>query len=190
MQHIPALLLIDFQQAFDNQAYWGGNRNNPQAEANAGRLLAQWRQLGWPVIHIRHDSASPASPLRPGQPGNAFKTEVQPEAGEPIFAKTVNSAFIGTGLQAYLAEHNIHGLFIAGLTTDHCVSTTTRMAGNLGFETYLVADATATFDKTGFDGQHYPAALIHATALASLHGEFATVLTTDQAVEQVRARLT
>ena len=52
------------------------------------------------------------------------------------------------------------------------------MAGNLGFKTFIVSDATATFNKKGIDGQHYSAALIHETALASLNGEFATVTTT------------
>jgi len=53
------------------------------------------------------------------------------------------------------------------------------MAGNLGYKTFLVADATATFNKTGFDEQNYPAELIHETALASLNNEFATIITTD-----------
>ncbi|UOQ52025.1 cysteine hydrolase family protein [Hymenobacter cellulosivorans] len=189
MKTTPALLLIDIQKAFDDQAYWGGNRNNMQAEANAGRLLTHWRTQGWPVIHVKHDSSSPTSPLRLGQPGNEFKDEMKPIAEEPVFAKSVNSAFIGTNLQAYLEEQQIHTLVIAGLTTDHCVSTTTRMAGNLGFETYLVADASATFDKQGFDGQLYPAELVHHTALASLHGEFATVLTTDQVIDKITSKL-
>ena len=185
MKEIPALLLIDIQKAFDDHAYWGGARNNPDAEANAARLLTYWRAQGWPVIHVQHNSVLPTSIIRPGQVGNEFKEEVRPLAGEPVFGKTVNSAFIGTGLQAYLTEHQIHSLVIVGLTTDHCVSTTTRMAGNYSFDTYLVADATATFDKIGFDGQRYPAEQVHQLALASLHGEFATVLTTDQLLERV-----
>ena len=185
MENAPALLLIDIQKAFDDHTYWGGNRNNDQAEANAARLLLHWRAQGWPVLHVRHDSVLAGSILAAGAPGNAFKDEVKPLAGEPIFPKSVNSAFIGTDLQAHLTAGGIHRLVIAGLTTDHCVSTTTRMAGNLGFDTYLVADATATFDKIGFDGQLYPAELVHQTALASLHGEFATVLTTQQALETV-----
>lgn len=187
MKEIPALLLIDIQKAFDDHAYWGGGRNNPGAEANAARLLTHWRAQGWPVIHVQHNSVLATSILRPGQVGHEFKDEVAPLAGEPVFSKTVNSAFIGTGLHAYLTEHQIHALVIVGLTTDHCVSTTTRMAGNYGFETYLVADATATFDKTGFDGQRYPAEQVHQLALASLHDEFATVLTTNQLLERVAA---
>ena len=52
------------------------------------------------------------------------------------------------------------------------------MAGNYGFDTYVVSDATATFERTGIRGQHYTAEEIHETALASLNGEFATVVTT------------
>jgi nicotinamidase-related amidase len=104
---------------------------------------------------------------------------VTPVEGEPIIKKNVNNAFIGTDLQAQLDNANITTLVIVGLTTDHCISTTTRMAGNLGYETFLVADATATFNKRGLDGQNYPAELIHETALASLNKEFATIVTTD-----------
>ena len=126
-----ALLLIDVQQAFDSPSW--GRRNNPDAEAAVARLLAAWRAAGWPVLHVQHLSALPASTLRPGQPGVAFKPEALPLGGEPVFQKEVNSAFIGTGLEAHLREHGIPALVVAGLTTNHCVSTTTRMAGNLGF---------------------------------------------------------
>jgi nicotinamidase-related amidase len=117
--------------------------------------------------------------LHESSAGNAFCDLVVPVHNEPIITKNVNSAFIGTDLQYRLDNAKIRTLVIVGLTTDHCVSTTTRMAGNLGYCTYLVADATATFNKTGVDGQNFPAELIHETALASLNNEFATVVTTD-----------
>jgi nicotinamidase-related amidase len=173
-----ALLLIDLQQGFDAPG-WGA-RNNSDAERNVARLLSGWRAAGWPVIHVQHLSKEPGSPLGPGQPGAEFKAEAVPEEGEAFFQKSVNSAFIGTDLESYLREHGIDALTIVGLTTDHCVSTTARMAGNLGFEAYVVDDATATFDRSGPDGRMYGADEIHAISLASLHGEFATVLRTDQ----------
>lgn len=187
----PALVLIDFQQGFNDLAYWGGERNNPKAEANAARLLAYWREHQLPVFHVQHCSiasaANPDSRLAPGQPGNAFKPEVAPQPGEPIIQKNVNSAFIGTDLQKQLHEQHLTTLVIAGLTTDHCVSTTTRMAGNLGFHTFLVADACATFNKTGINGEAFSAEFIHQTALASLNKEFATVLTTEATIQQLEA---
>jgi nicotinamidase-related amidase len=168
-----ALLLIDVQQGLD-EPRWGA-RNNPEAEQRIAELLAAWRATGRAVIHVQHLSLEPDSPLREELPGHHFKPEALPLAGEPVFQKHVNSAFIGTGLEAHLRGHGIEELVIAGLTTDHCVSTTVRMAGNLGFAVTLVGDATATFERRGPDGTHYSADLMHRAALASLHDEFATV---------------
>lgn len=138
--------------------------------------MAAWRQVNAPVIHVQHLSDRPDSPLRPGQPGAELKAEVRPLPTEPVFQKQVNSAFIGTALEAYLRQNGVRRLVIGGLTTDHCVSTTIRMAANLGFGVIVVADGTATFGRAGHDGRHYSADEVHRLALASLHGEFATVL--------------
>jgi nicotinamidase-related amidase len=181
----PALLLIDIQKGFSDIAYWGGGRNNPDAETKASKLLDLWRERDLPVYHIKHCSTTPASPLRPQHPGNEFMDIVKPRQGEPVVEKNVNSAFIGTDLKEQLDRRNIKTLVIVGLTTDHCISTTTRMAGNLGYETYLVADATATFDKKGFDGKTYRADMIHETTLASLNTEFATIVTSDVITEMI-----
>lgn len=175
----PALILIDIQKAFDNVDYWGGQRNNINAENNASELLAIWRANNLPIFHIKHCSANPDSLLHETNKGNEFKDIVLPINGEQIIKKNVNSAFIGTNLKEQLDNANISKLVIVGLTTDHCVSTTTRMAGNYGYDTFVVSDATATFNKKGLEGQNFSAELIHETALASLNGEFATVVTTD-----------
>ncbi len=169
-----ALLLVDVQQGFDDPRW--GLRNNPEAEARMARLLAAWRDRDLPVIHIQHCSTDPASPLRPDQPGSALKEVTGPRPGELVIQKRVNSAFIDTPLEAHLERQGISALVVVGLTTDHCVSTTVRMAANLGFTVFLVSDATATFDRGGVDGRWYPAEAIHQIHLASLHGEFCTVL--------------
>jgi nicotinamidase-related amidase len=178
LKHNAALLLIDIQKGFENIEYWGGARNNPDAEEKAGQLLKYWREHKMPVFHIQHCSTNPESPLAEGKRGNELQEVVKPIEGEPVIKKKVNSAFIGTSLKGLLNNMDIKQLVIAGLTTDHCVSTTTRMAGNYGYEVFLVSDATATFDKVGVNGEKYSAQLIHDTALASLHMEFATVITT------------
>ncbi len=173
-----ALLIIDVQEGLDEPRL--GERNNPAAERNMARLLAEWRRRGRPVWHIQHMSTEPDSPLRPGLPGNAIKAIVAPQVGEPVISKNVNSAFIGTDLEAQLRAAGIDSLVIVGLTTDHCVSTTARMANNLGFTTTVVADATAAHERVSYDGARYSADTVHALALANLHDEFATVLMTNE----------
>jgi nicotinamidase-related amidase len=176
------LILIDMQVGFDDP-FWG-KRNNPDAESNVHLLLTLWRSKKRPVIHVKHCSIEEGSPLLKDSVGCNFKPEVTPTDDEIIFEKSVNSAFIGTDLEAHLKNNGFDTLVIVGLTTDHCVSTTTRMAGNLGFSPILVSDATATFDKTGPDGSVYKAEEIHNIHLASLHNEFCEVCTTQTIINQ------
>jgi nicotinamidase-related amidase len=173
MSSSAALLLVDVQQGLDDPR-WGA-RNNPDAEQRIADLLAVWRATGRPVIHVQHLSLVPQSPLREDAPGHAFKPQARPVANEPVFQKHVNSAFIGTELEAHLRSNGIDSLVIVGITTDHCVSTTARMAANLGFDVTVVEDATTTFERRGPDGTLYSADLMHRVELASLNGEFAMV---------------
>ena len=131
-----------------------------------------------PVFYIQHCSKVADSPLRPGTPGNEIKDNVAPLSEEPVVRKNVNSAFIGTDLESQLRRKDIGTLVIVGITTDHCVSTTARMAGNMGFDVYVISDATATFDRIGPTGKTYEAEVIHEVNLTSLHNEFATVVDT------------
>jgi len=173
------LLLIDVQNYFDNPEL--GSRNNPHAEENMAALLQTWRETQRPVIHIRHVS----NPSLAHHPGRDIKEIVAPLPHEPVMTKNVNSAFIGTNLEQHLKEANIDTLVIVGLTTDHCVSTTTRMAKNLGFSPFIVSDATATFERMSFDGKLYAAEDIHQMALVSLHEEFAIVKDTKGILEML-----
>jgi len=138
-----------------------------------------------PVIHTQHCSTKTNSPLRPGVPGNAIKEIASPLPTELVLKKKVNSAFIGTELESRLRSNQVNTVVLVGITTDHCVSTTARMAGNLGFDTYVVSDATATFDRTGPDGGSYKAEEIHAANLASLHKEFAKVIDTEALLKKL-----
>ena len=172
-----ALLVIDVQRAFDDDAYWG-RRNNPGCEANVAALIGAWREAGRPLVYVRHDSVEPGSPLAPGGPGNAFKDVV---SGEPdlLVTKHVNSAFYGDpDLHAWLQERGIGSIAVCGITTNHCVETTARMGANLGYEVLFAIDATHTFDRTGPDGERLTADELARATAASLHEEFAAVVPT------------
>ncbi|CAM1342817.1 cysteine hydrolase family protein [Tenacibaculum amylolyticum] len=181
----PALLLVDIQKGFDKEDYWGGNRNNKNAEEICATILAKWRTLQLPVFHIIHSSQDPNSRLHKTHSGFEIRDEVKPLSSEPVIVKEVNSAFIGTNLKSILETQHIDTLVIVGLTTNHCISTTTRMAGNYDFKTYLISDATATFDRKGINGEVFPAEIIHQTTLASLNEEFATVINSKELLHMI-----
>lgn len=170
------LLLIDLQLAVDDPSW--GQRNNPDAESNAGHLLTAWRERGMPVYHVRHDSTEPNSTYRPSQIGNQFKPEVMPNPGENVIVKNTNSAFIGTDLEAQLRRHGQAPLIVVGVSSSNSVEATVRMAGNLGFDTYMVADATFSFAKKDWSGRPRSAQEVHDMALANLHGEYCAVVNT------------
>lgn len=183
-----ALLVIDVQDAVYDPRY--GRRNNPQAEDNMARLLAAWRGTGRPVIHVKHNSRRPESPFHASHPGNAIIAFARPLPGEPLLEKDVNSAFIGTDLEARLRAAGVTTLVLVGFVTDHCVETTARMAGNLDFTVYVVSDGTATFARTTPDGRVFEPELVHDVSLASIHEEFVTVVDTERLLASLATPVT
>ncbi|CAC11866.1 conserved hypothetical protein [Thermoplasma acidophilum] len=169
-----ALLVIDVQKAWDDPGL--GHRNNPNAEYRTADLIREFRDHGLKIIHVRHFSYDERSPFRPGMQSFEFKDQALPAEGEIVITKRVNSAFIGTDLDVILRRLDLRRIFVVGLTTDHCVSTTVRMAGNMGFEAYLVEDACATFDRSDPWGRVIPAETVHLVNIASIDGEFGKVI--------------
>lgn len=168
------LLPIDMQQAFDEPAW--PRRWNPAVDDNGRALLAAWRRASRPIIHVRHDSATPDSSLAPGQPGNAFRPGFGPRDGEPLVTKSVNSAFIGTDLDLRLRRLGARHVVVFGISTDMCVSTTVRTGANMGWDMILVPDACDCFDLPDGRGGTIPAEQIHVAHVATLAFEFASVM--------------
>lgn len=175
-----ALIPIDMQRGFDLPPH--RPLSNPSIDANGQRLLAHARRVGWPVLHVKHDSIQPDSNLRPDHPGNALREGFEPRGGEPLIGKSVNCAFVGTDLELRLRRLKVERVVLFGLYADMCVSTTARIAANLGFETVVVGDACASIDLPGLDGVVIPGAQIARAHLATLHAEFATVVATGDLV--------
>lgn len=174
------LMPIDVQRGFDDPS-WPA-RWNKEMEANGRALLAHWRAAGAPIIHVRHDSVEEGSTLRPDHWGNAFREGFAPLAGEPVVAKSVNSAFIGTDLDLRLRRMGAEKVVAFGISTDMCVSTTIRTGANMGWRFLLVADACDCFDLPDGAGGIIPARAIQAAHVATLAAEFCEVATTAEAI--------
>ena len=129
-----ALIVIDVQEGFGREDFWG-QPANLDVESSIAALVEHWRtRRPGPLVIVRHDSANPASPLHPGDPGNRlrpFLAAIQPDL---LITKKVNSAFYGEpDLDGRLRAAEINDLVICGVQTNMCVETTARMAGNLGY---------------------------------------------------------
>jgi len=179
MKH-AALLIVDMQVGMSWPS--SGTRNNAGAETAIASLLAAWRAKGAPVVHIRHISRTPGSPFWPGQPGVEFQAALVPLDSEHVVEKNVPDALVNSGLERWLRVRGISSVVIVGVSTNNSVEATARTAGNLGFKTYVVSDATFAFAKSDFDGRARAADEVHAMALANLQGEYASVINTHEAL--------
>ena len=177
-----ALVVVDVQRGFDDHNYWGP-RNNPDCEANVAQLIAAWRDQGWPIVYVKHNSQSPSSPLAPGGKGNDFKDVI---TGTPdlLVEKNVHSAFYGQpDLDAWLRSNEITGVAVCGIQTNMCCETTARMASDLGYDMLFVEDATHTFDILTPTKKVYRAREIARYTSLSLDGEFGRVVKTSDLVD-------
>ena len=185
-----ALLLIDVQKGVDDTDYYGGptgRANNPQAKDNIHQILATWRDRGGKVAFTRHDSVEEGSPLKLSLESGQQLDGMDILPGDIAVSKSVNSGFIGTSLELDLRRARIQRLCVVGFFTNVCVETTVRMAGNMGFDTYLVHDACSTMNSIGIDGTDYDPDLVHNMAIASLNGEFCTAISTQDALGLIDA---
>lgn len=180
-----ALIVVDVQTGFDDEDHWGP-RNNPACEENIAALIEAWRAHRQPIIFVRHDSTEEGSPLRPDQAGNGFKDVV---SGEPdlLVSKHVNSAFHGEpDLEAWLRENGVADVVICGIQTNMCCETTARVGANLGFDVRFALDATYTFDLPGRDGATLTAEELSRVTAANLDPEFGRVVSTAEAIGELR----
>lgn len=97
---------------------------------------------------------------------------MRPLACETVFTKRHNSAFKGTGLQAYLQQYGINSLVIVGMQTEYCIETTVRVGFELGYELWLPESANSTFDCGGWSVE----ALYHHHLFDIMADRFAKVV--------------
>jgi hypothetical protein len=142
-----------------------------------------WRERGAPVIHVRHRSAEPEGTFVPGTPAFEFKPEAEPLDGEPVLTKDVHSAFIGTDLEERLrARGHLDG---RDRRHDHRPLLLDDSTDGRRPRLRNVGPGRRDGHVRPRDGRRRPADVMHRTALASLHDEFAEVIATDAALARL-----
>lgn len=149
------------------------------AVANAVKVIADARQRGIPVLHVRHESATSEAPIFvPGTDAVAIQAAVAPAAGEPVIVKHFVNSFRDTDLQQQLQARGITEVVIIGAMSHMCVDAGVRAAADLGYAVTVLHDACATRELE-FNGVTVPAAQVQAAMMAAFVFGYATVSATD-----------
>jgi nicotinamidase-related amidase len=121
--------------------------------------------------------AGPGSPIFASNgPYVEIAAAVAPKPGETIVTKTMPSSFTQTDLDSVLAKTGRKKLIVIGYMTHMCLSTTVMAALERGYQTTVVANATATRDLPDIKGGVIRAGTLQAASLAALADRFAIVV--------------
>jgi nicotinamidase-related amidase len=154
---------------------------------NVRRLQDKFRDQGMEVIHTRIMSITMDGRERsaghkrlnlhapPGSKEAEFLVEVAPKGDELVINKTASGVFNATNLEYILRNMGINGLFICGVYTNECVSTTVRDACDRGFYTTMINDACATVTPQ-----------LHHATIETIRDRYARVMTTDDAIKEIK----
>ena len=180
------LIVIDAQMEYTSEGALALPHLQPAVD-NITALLLTARKQDTRIVHIAHEGSAGRAfdPVKRGR----FIEQVAPVENEAVLTKGLPNAFAHTGLQNHLAEIGRPHLIICGFMTHMCVSSTARAALDLGYETTVVSDATATRSLPAVDGGEPIAAVdVHRVALAALADRFSAVNTTSQVLTINAAR--
>lgn len=182
------LVVIDVQQGFRDPSR--PPRDNPDALANVAALTDSWVRSGRPVVRVRHASRTVGSTLHPTHPGYAFEPFVADLEPALDVLKEVHSAFGGdVDLHGWLTDRGVRQVVVCGIQTNMCCETTSRVAGDLGYDVLFAHDATHTFDQTDpVTGAVVPAALLAQVTRSNLANGFARVATTAEVLAAAETR--
>lgn len=171
-----ALIVIDVQESFRHAPYWSED-DLPAFQSTLLRLDAGCRALGVPVVHIFHVGQT--------GPFAAASGFIWPLAGFPAecdarFEKHTHNAFTDTGLDLWLRRRGIRHLIVAGIRTEQCCETTTRVGADIGYAVDFVTEATLTFPMThAGNGRSFSADEIKIRTELVLNERFARIVSVD-----------
>jgi len=153
---------------------------------NVRKLQDCFRDHHHEVIHIRIQSLTLNGRDRsnahkrlgllatPGSKEAEFLEEVAPKKDEIIVNKTSSGVFTSSNLYYVLKNLEIDSLWVTGVYTEECVSTTVRDASDLGFFVTLIEDGCTSVTPER-----------HDFTIATLRDRYTRILTTRQALDEI-----
>lgn len=171
-----ALLVMGMQQGMVDRIAAGRSVAPEGVEETVAGLLATFRKRGLPVIHVLQHSPNPQSAFHETAPGARPLNSARPLLDEPVLAKSASSAFAGTGLDAELMTRNVDRLVIAGAVAGYCVTSTVRIAADLGYRVVVPEDGVMSFDIPALGGGRVDARTVLLVTLSLLNEDYAQVM--------------
>lgn len=173
-----ALLIIDMQMEMRHRIDARLDHVNPDAPDRIAALVAGFRGMGLPVIHIRHRALSPDSRLSEGAAGYPPMPCAEAAPGEAVFIKHGSSGFADTVLERHLRAAGITELVVVGAVAGFCVNTTVRAGSDLGFAMVVVRDGVIGFGlpAAGGTGAMLSAQTVFDVTMAHLESDFARLV--------------
>jgi maleamate amidohydrolase len=193
----PALLIIDVQYrtvGTTPQPFWESIKEFPtscgevgwKAIGNIQRVLAVFRERGWPVLypHVAPKKETDGGRLAEKVPaimnipprGYEFPPEVAPREGDILLPKKHPSAFFGTALASHLIDLQADTLIVTGCTTSGCVRGSVVDAFSLNFKVFVPEDCV--YDRSQVS---------HAVNLFDMSEKYADVGTADELLQKLQA---
>jgi nicotinamidase-related amidase len=171
-----ALVIIDVQQSFLHRPYWSAAAL-PAFQSALLKLEAGCRAADLPVVHIFHVEDEGVFSQ---SSGFVKAMDWLPGSPDVRFDKHTHNAFTDTGLDLWLRRRGISTLIIAGIRTEQCCETTTRVASDIGYAVDFVTEATLTFPMThAGSGQTFSADEIKTRTELVLADRFARIVDVD-----------
>jgi nicotinamidase-related amidase len=177
-----ALLVIDVQESFRSTERWQ-TISDPEVLPRIANLVEWFRAARSPVFWVLHSDPDTASAFDPANGLVRVVDTLEVAADEPVIVKTTINSFTSTDLEQRLRAAGVDRLVLCGIRTDQCVETTARIATDLGFDTTVVLDATATNPAGALTAQQ----VVERTAEVLAAREFAHVVKLDELVLEAAA---
>jgi nicotinamidase-related amidase len=173
-----ALVVIDVQ----NEYFEGGGLpiEYPPVAETLPRIAAAMdaaRAAGVPVVVVQNTAPAGAPVFDRGTPGWQLHPEVARRPHDHFIDKAMPSAFTGTDLAEWIAEHRIDTLTVVGYMTHNCDASTILEATHRGLQVEFLFDASGALPYANSAGRA-SAEEIHRVFSVVFHTRFAAAATT------------